>query len=368
MKGAAFPVDLGARPRILVVALRRIGDVLLTTPLIRSLRQAWTDAEIDVLVFAGTEGILDGNPDVNRVIAFPAKPTVAQNLALAARLWKRYALAVATQSGDRPTLFTLIAGRTHAALTGERKGDFWKRGLLGRSVVVPEGLHRVEQLLLLADALGIARASEVVVSAGITRARPPGRYAVIHAAPMFRYKQWTREGWRTLAAGLQQRGLNVIATGGPDEAERQQLDEIWRDLPFVQRRDGTLSWPELAGLLSGAEIYIGPDTSVTHLAAASGCPTVALYGPTDPRIWGPWPRDGLREPWAAAGRIQHRGNIWLVQNPLPCLPCQKEGCDRHIASHSQCLDELTSQQVLTAVDEALRMSTARRQPAQAGMA
>ena len=41
----------------------------------------------------------------------------------------------------------------------------------------------------------------------------------------------------------------------------------------------------------------------------------ALFGPTDPRLWGPWPSGGLNEPWAASGTIQRRGNVWLVQNP-----------------------------------------------------
>ena len=59
------PLALPARPRILVVSLRRIGDLLLTTPLIRSLRRAWPDARIDVLVFKGTDRILAGNPDID---------------------------------------------------------------------------------------------------------------------------------------------------------------------------------------------------------------------------------------------------------------------------------------------------------------
>jgi heptosyltransferase-3 len=179
----------------------------------------------------------------------------------------------------------------------------------------------------------------------------PGPYAVIHAAPKFRYKQWTRDGWRALAQALAQRGLAVVATGGP--GDRAYLDDVWHDLPDVRRLDGLLRWPEIAALIAGAQLYVGPDTSVTHLAAASGCPTVALYGPTDPRLWGPWPAHGLSAPWAAAGTIQQRRNVWLVQNPLPCLPCQQEGCDRHLTSRAQCLDELTSSQVLAAVDRAL---------------
>jgi len=85
---------------------------------------------------------------------------------------------------------------------------------------------------------------------------------------------------------------------------------------------------------------------------------VALYGPTDPRLWGPWPVGGLDRPWVAAGTIQRRGNVWLVQNPLPCLPCQLEGCERRLDSHSQCLDELSVNQVLIAVDQALAVRQA----------
>jgi heptosyltransferase-3 len=105
--------------------------------------------------------------------------------------------------------------------------------------------------------------------------------------------------------------------------------------------------------LAKARIYIGPDTSVTHLAAAAGCPTVALYGPTDPRLWGPWPVGGLDTMWEAAGGIQQRGNVWLVQNALPCTPCQLEGCERRPDSGSQCLVELSPQRVIAAVDRAL---------------
>jgi heptosyltransferase-3 len=60
----------------------------------------------------------------------------------------------------------------------------------------------------------------------------------------------------------------------------------------------------------------------------------------------------------AAGTIQQRGNVWLVQNPLSCLPCQLEGCERRLGSFSRCLDELGSTQVISAVDQALTVSRA----------
>jgi len=71
------PLVLPAHSRILVVSLRRIGDALLTTPLIRSLRRAWPDAKIDVLAYPGPAGIIEGNPDVDRVIVAPARPTIS---------------------------------------------------------------------------------------------------------------------------------------------------------------------------------------------------------------------------------------------------------------------------------------------------
>lgn len=344
---------LGERPRILVIALRRLGDVLLTTPLIRSLRRAWPQARIDALVFADTAGILAGNADLNDVLTMPPRPSAAQSLALGARLMRRYDLAISTQSGDRPTGFAIAAGRLTVAPVEDRFSGRVKRALLTRSVPVARGVHRVEEMLRLADALGVARVAELVPPKPESfEAMPTGDYAVIHAAPMFRYKQWTKEGWRALADKLAANDLTVIATGGPAEGERRYLDNIWVGSKVV-RLDGRLTWPQLSGLLAKARVYVGPDTSVTHLAAASGCPTVALYGPTDPRLWAPWPKGGLEQPWNAVGVMQRRGNVFLVQHAFPCTPCQLEGCDRHLQSESSCLNALSAEQVIAAAEQAI---------------
>jgi len=345
-------------PRVLIVTLRRLGDVLLTTPLIRSVKRAYPDAAIDVLVFSGTEGILTGNPDVAAVLAIPQRPRLGDTLALLVRIAKRYDLALATQTGDRPTLLAIVAGR-HSAGPVEAGGfaAAVKRRALSRYYVSDRSRHRLLEILRLAETLGIPALAEIVAPAGGARpdAAPVQGYAVVHAAPMFIYKRWTRDGWRGLAAALRERGLGIAVTGAT--ADRAYLDDVWRDAE-VTRLDGKIGWPELAALIANARLYIGPDTAITHLAAASGTPTVALYGPTDPRLWGPWPRGGLDPIWAAADTIQRRGNVWLVQNPLPCLPCQLEGCERRLDSHSQCLDELTVGQVVAAVDEALAVRQA----------
>jgi heptosyltransferase III len=357
-------IALGPKPRILVVALRRLGDVLLTTPLIRSLKLAWPDATIDALVFRGTEGILAGNPDIAGVMTMPERPSAKESLALLRQLLRTYDLAISTQSGDRPTLFAWAAGRRSVGFvesTGLAAQIKWLA--LDYPVPVVDGLHRVRDVLRLAEAIGVSPVAELVAPAGAMRSgiMPDRPYAVIHAAPMFRYKRWTAEGWQVLAAALDARGLAVLATSGPSEQDRRYLDEVWAGQPEVRRLE-PLAWGELAPLIAGARLYVGPDTSVTHLAAATGAATVALYGPTDPRTWGPWPLNGLDTPWDAAGTVQNRGNVWLVQNPPACpwsiLPCQQEGCERRLDSYSRCLDELTVSQVLSAVDPALAASPA----------
>jgi heptosyltransferase III len=355
--------NLPERPRILVVNLRRLGDVLLTTPLIRTLRRGFPDAALDVLVFRGSEKILQGNPDIRRAVTIPERPTVGETLAAIWQVCRRYDLAVSTQGGDRPTFFSMLASRRRIGIVPHSgSGTWWKRWMYRWAIPAVPETHRVEILFRLSDALGLPRQQELVCPQGgsAEAIAPRGPYAVVHANPLYRYKRWNDIGWRELAQGLSKRGLSVVVTEGPDPSERAYIDSLWGDDPQIIRVRGRLDWPGLAALMQGASVYVGPDTSVTHLAAGSGCPTIAIFGPTSPRLIGPWPLGGLKEPWAPAGMIQQRGNVWVVQNPLPCLPCEKLGCDGYLESRSQCLDELTAQQVLAAVDQALAWSGAQR--------
>jgi heptosyltransferase-3 len=349
--------SLPERPRILVITLRRLGDVLLTTPLVRTLRQGFPNATLDILVFRGSERILKGNPDIDRALTMPERPSLGETLAVIGQLWHRYDLVVSTQAGDRPTFFALLAGgRRIGVVPHEGHGVWWKRWVHHCAAPAEPDGHRVENLLRLTDMLGLVRQPNIICPQGASAdaVAPRKAYAVLHANPMYRYKRWNDTGWRELAQRLAERGLAVVATEGRDPAERAYVDALWgpSDPPVIRER-GQLDWPGLTALLRGASVYVGPDTSITHLAAGSGCPTVALYGPTSPRLIGPWPVGGLAEPWAHAGTIQRRGNVWVVQNPLPCMPCEKLGCERRLDSHSQCLDELSVRQVLAAVDQAL---------------
>jgi heptosyltransferase-3 len=357
------PLSLPREPRILVIVLRRLGDVLLTTPLIRTLKAGLPRCSIEALVFRGTEGILAGNPDLDRVVTMPERPSRAESLSAVRTLWRRYDLAISTQAGDRPTFFAWVAGRRRVGFVPEGgRRDWWKSRALHYPVAANGENHRVFELLRLVETIGLPRRAELVCPAAseVRATMPAGPYAVLHANPMFRIRRWTDAGWRALARALADRRLAVITTGGPSAAEKAYLDRVWQEAdPPVVRLDGKLAWSELVTVLRGAAVYVGPDTSISHLAAAAGAPTVAIYGPESPSRIGPWPVGGLERSWTPAGTIQHRGNVWVVQNPLPCLPCNKLGCEGHLESHSRCLDELSVRQVLAAVDQALAFGRVR---------
>ncbi len=342
-------------PKILVITLRRLGDVLMSTPLIRTLRRHWPQATLDTLLFAGSERIVSGNPDLDHIFTVPQRPSPIQTLALARQLGRRYDLAISTQTGDRPTFYAILAARRRVGVVPQRgSGAWWKGYAFERPVPIGNNWHRFEEIQLLAKALGFALIPDTICPQGSSAesVAPSVPYAVLHATPFERYRRWTKAGWRGLARGLAERGLSVVVTEGRDPAEQTYVEGIFGELDVVRER-GRLDWPGLAALLKGASVYVGPDTSMTHLAAAAGCPTVALHGPSNPQRTGAWPTGGFSKMWDRVGSIQNRGNVWVVQNPLPCLPCEELGCERHLDSYSACLDELAPEQVLRAVDAAL---------------
>lgn len=352
--------------RILVLCTRRLGDVLLTTPLIRALRRAWPEARIDALTLMSSAAALDGNADVARVIALPERAPLWTTLR-AVGAPRRYDLAVSTLYNDRPHLLALWSAGLRANIVPPDglPGARWKRRA-ARYRAELQPVHTVEQYLRLADALGIPRhfgvvpprpADERRLDALLPeRARQP--YAVVHPAPLYDYKAWTLDGWQALLRWLAAQGLRVVVTGGPAPAERTFVARVLAGAPPGSvNAAGLLSLAELTPLIEGARVYVGPDTSVTHLAAATGAPTVALFGPSNPVVWGPWPQNhtgGNASPWSLQAPVQHRGNVWLVQGLAHCVPCLLEGCERRRDSRSLCLDELPPARVIAAADEAIR--------------
>ena len=349
---------------VLIVVTRRIGDVLLATPVLRSIKNVWPEAAIDVLVFAGTEGFLAGNPDVRRLLTVPERPSLLEHLRFARSLLRRYDLALSLVPGDRPTLYAWIAGKRRAGLLVPDRKSRWKRRLLDRWVAFDnEDTHTVRMHLALLEAIGVAPVATVLASwtaedealaAALLAPLRNAPFAVLHPHPKFRYKMWTEEGWTCVGRWLSAQGLRVVLTGGPGADEREYVGRIARGIRDALDLSGKLKLGAVAAVLARARVYVGPDTAVTHAAAALGIPTVALFGPSNPVKWGPWPAGHAVEmnPWKRVGS-QAGAHVRLIQGTGLCVPCGNEGCERRVDSTSDCLTGMPPERVIAALQEAI---------------
>ena len=311
----------------LVVCTRRIGDVLLATPVVRSIKSAYPDAAVDMLVFEGTQDIVSANPDIRRVVTVAERPALGPHLAMLGSLWRRYDLALSALAGDRPTFHAWVAGRYRVGTLLADKKSWWKRKLLDTWVPFDNlGTHTVVMNLRLLEGLGITPCATPVVEwtrgdEEATRRLLPAiaggqPYAVLHVSPKFAYKMWTVAGWVALSRWLTDSGLTAVVTGGNAPAEQAYCEDVVRRLPEGSvNLAGQVRLPALGYLLSRAALYVGTDTAVSHMAAAVGVPTVVLFGPSNPVKWGPWPKGCSvtgGSPWMTKGS-QRKGNVLLLQ-------------------------------------------------------
>lgn len=352
--------------RILVVSSGQIGDLLLTTPLIRATRRRWPGAQIDVLGFKDAMGMLRGNPDVHELIEVPRGSGWRESKPLIRSLWRRYDLALITDGSDRTHLVGWIAGRLRSGLVPMRASTgWWKRLLLNHAVTIVGHHVADEKHRLLAPWLPSPSARESADAVVAPRALPlppeiatvlRSSYVVIHVPSMWSYKQWPLAHYRQLVDALLADGRQVILTGGPSAEDRDKVAEVAAldDPPALVNVSGRMNFGEIAMLLGGSSLYIGPDTSITHLAAACNVPVIALFGPTSPQQWGPRPG-----PPCAAGQTdpaplsyqqraarQRVGRVIMMQGPNACVPCNRAGCDDRRDSRSECLEQLTPQRVI----------------------
>ena len=350
--------------RVLLIIMRYLGDVLLTTPLISSLSQAYKSAKIDVLVFENTAGILEGNPDINKIITITNKPTLLEQLYLYKNLLRKYDLAVCTQTGDRPSIAALIAASNRIGAVPQRdEKSWWKRYFFHGWVEFDNNnTHTVIQHLKLAAALGIPRHFQPTPPAKHSYKNPVKEhtnYAIVHPHPKWHYKRWPIERWGDTGRYLDQLGIQIVLTGSSAAEEINYIQEIHHQLPQnTINLAGKLSLAELSSLISQAKIFIGPDTGITHLAAATGIPTIAIFGPSNPVKWAPWPYNYQKDsnPFQKVGS-QHVGNIFLIQGSGDCVPCYLEGCEKHRLSYSKCLDTLAFSEIKQTINQSLNIDT-----------
>jgi heptosyltransferase-3 len=241
--------------------------------------------------------------------------------------------------------------------------ESWKKKLLQHWLPFDDlDTHTVRTNLALADKIGASRRGDVVVAWSPNDERSAKQFvdnekpfAVLHTYPKFNYKMWHAAGWAEVARCLAAKGIRVVLSGGNDARELAYVEEVARSMPVgTTNTAGKLTLGASASLVSRAQIYVGPDTAMTHIATALGVPTIALYGPTNCVKWGPWPKGHAVEsnPWRRLG-TQRRANVVLLQGPGACVPCHLEGCDRHTESYSDCLQQLSATQVIAAIETML---------------
>ena len=373
--------------KVLFIATRQIGDVLVTTPLISKARELWPNAEFHFLGYRGKLEMLHGNPDIAELIETSDRPGFREYLSLFNRLFQRYDLAIVTQPSDRAYLYGLVAAFRRVGVLGghpqgkdaqdqsrrskSEKQNAWKKLICIHTVDVDYFKQHVitEKLRLLETFL---KNPSELFSKPISVTPPEGEpltpiianelkqpYVVIHPGPLTAYKRWPLGYWQELITWLVKQGNQVVLSASPAKQDAQLnhdivslLDEKTKEL--VINAAGKLSIPQAGTLIRGAALYIGVDTSITHLAAACNTPTITLFGATPPTNFGPWPNGFVGEqPYQLHARTQTVGNVTILQGPGECVPCRKAGCLDQSDSYSECLDLLEPRQVIEAIVKAM---------------
>lgn len=322
--------------RLLVYHAGALGDFITIAPCLRLLRLVFPAAEVTLLgrpafgELARAHGLIDRVLDATSASLAPLYSSEGEALALPAlgrferailftssRPLAAACRTVATLASVHPPFpdETVSAYRFHLASVAASLGRAWTRATW-RTLAPP----------LLGTAL---------------RARQP--VAVIHPGSGAAVKSWPPERLDEVAEALRRRGLRILWSIGPaDGAMRAAIEGVARGGDTVSQ---DASPAELAGVLSAARVYVGMDSGVSHLAAAVGCPSVILFGPTSRVVWRP------------PGR-----HVRLVPRRLTCPAPQPSGaacappprgdrCEHKEGGVAACLLATQAVEVLDAIEE-----------------
>jgi len=308
--------------RLLFVKLRHIGDALLLTPTLAAVKKAIPRAEIWVVVRRGSEGILAGCPhiDVLRTAMIPehgaARDAHRGNDAGLLRELRgaHFEHAFELGGGDRGRWLVALSGARGktTSIAARRFPKFWRFAFNRPSTTRRFGFHEVQRdYIAVKDVLPLPEEiPSLEFCPAAMKAWTPADglddFAVIHAGTRWANKAWLEERWIETGRALLERVSHVVLSSGPDPAERALAARICEALgPAAISTDGQTNWAQLAGLLRRARLFVGVDTAAMHLAAASQCPTVALFGRSKLTEWYPW-------------RVRHRvvrPQQWLGEDP-----------------------------------------------------
>jgi len=348
-------------PRIAMVRLSAIGDVVNVLPALTALRRARPQAHLAWICERASAALLEGHPLLDEVIVLdreawtrglrslrgilhlPADPFALRRKLRAGG----FDVAIDFQGNFRSGLVTCLTGAKVRVGLARRHGRELNHLFVNVRVALPDGpVHRVERALHLVTALGVdtADAQPVVPATGADRQRiaallaerglEPGRFALIAAgsSAFGLYKQWTPDGWARVAGRLHDElGLPALLVRGPSPSEAKEAAAIAEAASPQAQVTPLLSLRELAELCRQCRVFLGVDSGPTHLASAAGAAVVGLFGPKDPRIYRPY-----------------FGRAAVVEKPLHCRPCRKRSCD-----DPQCMLAITADDVMNKVKELL---------------
>jgi heptosyltransferase-3 len=350
-------VPLAEVRRALVIKLRHHGDVLLTAPVLSTLKRAAPGCEVDALVYADTAPMLADHPAISRLHLIDRQwkragllTQARAELHLLAELRSRgYDLVVHLTEHKRGAWLTRLL-QPRWSVAPKQKGDFWRASF---SHFYPRSnhplRHTVESNLDALRRIGVrpeAADKRVTLVPGAAaevhlgtlqreHGLEPGGYIHLHPASRWLFKCWPDDKVAQLADALAARGHRVVLTAAPDDKEKALIAAVLKACKSVPLDlSGQLSLKQLAALTAQARLFVGVDSAPMHIAAAMGTPTVALFGPSGDKEWGPW-------------GVAHR----IVTSDHACRPCGLDGCGG--GKVSECLTTLPVEKVLAACEELL---------------
>jgi len=335
---------------VLVIKLRHIGDVLITGPVFRALKDAFPGVRTTALIPAGTESMLDANPSVDEVMVFDRKAGLSGEAAIARRLLAgHFDVAINMTEGDRGAILVALSGaRIRIGVDPRGRGFIGKR-LIYTDLIQPlyNGRHRAAMDLDALAPLGILVGEprlelftrpeddeyvrRLLMEKGVDAA---AKVAVVHPTSRWLFKCWREEAVAEVVDHMDGAGFRVVITSGPDEKERAMVRRILaKTCTRPVDLSGALTLPHLAALIKAAGLFFGVDSAPMHMAAALGTPVVALFGPSDYRVWGP---------------LSDKAVVVMKNEQFPCVPCRKDGCDS--SKKSACLDAISVEDVIAAIN------------------
>ena len=281
--------------RILALQLKRIGDLVLTTPALAALRAAWPEAHMALAVAPGCAELLGAVPSVSAGVVlgkgrgfapWQQVLTGAWDLCLDFTGTDRSALAVVLSRAKVRAAFESVKKKKLRAVAYNRfvESPVRERHTADHYLDLVEGV--IEGRAMRAEPALTPPPAALAEAARLTGDTP---FAVIHPGTARAEKYWVPERWAEVIAHVRERhGLECVLTGGADEFERVHLADIQTRLakPACDLA-GKIDLATFAAVLARARLCVSCDTGAVHLAAAARTPQVALFGPTNPFHWHP---------------------------------------------------------------------------------